>query len=127
MVAAQSACATLALAALLIAPAALLPIAEHTWIAVGILGLSALGITSFVANYTACQQDFSFAHVGSVAGILGMSCNVIAASMNPWIGRYVDMTGNYTLIFVLMGTLPVVSLSAVLVFDAIINREDKPT
>lgn len=118
---------TLALAALLIAPAALLPLTDHTWMAVGILGLSAAGITSFVANYTACQQDFSFANVGIVAGILGMSCNVIAAGVNPWIGRYVDMTGNYTLIFVLMGTLPVVSLSAVLVFDAIINREDKPS
>ena len=127
MVVSQARGATLALAALLIAPAALLPLTDHTWIAVGILGLSALGITSFVANYTACQQDFSFANVGIVAGILGMSCNVIAASVNPWIGRYVDMTGNYTLIFVLMGTLPVVSLSAVLVFDAIINREDKPS
>ncbi len=33
------------------------------------------------------------------------------------------VTGNYTLIFILIGTLPIVSLSAVLVFDAIIHRE----
>lgn len=116
---------TLTLAASLIAPAALLPLADQTWIAVCILGFAALGITSFAANYTACQQDFSFANVGIVAGILGMSCNVIAAGLNPWIGRYVDATGNYTLIFLLIGALPVVSLGAVLTFDAMLHREDK--
>ena len=89
------------------------------WLIVAILGLAGMGITSFVANYTACSQDFSFANVGIVSGIMGMSCNVFAASVNPWIGRYVDATGKYTLIFILMGILPVVSLAAVLMFDAI--------
>ena len=114
---------TLALAALLIAPTVLVPLASNVWAGGAILVLSAMGITSFVANYTACMQDFSFANVGIVAGILGMSCNVFSAVVNPWIGRYVDMTGNYTLIFVLMGTLPAVSLAAVLLFDAIIDRK----
>jgi len=112
---------TLTLAALLIAPTALLGLADHTWLVVAILGMAGMGITSFVANYTACSQDFSFANVGIVSGILGMSCNVLSASVNPWIGRYVDTTGTYTLIFILMGLLPVVSLGAVLAFDAIID------
>ncbi len=115
---------TLTLAALLIAPTALLGLVDETWLVVVILGMAGMGITSFVANYTACSQDFSFANVGIVAGILGMSCNVFSASVNPWIGRYVDTTGTYTLIFVLMGTLPVVSLGAVLMFDAIIYRKE---
>jgi MFS transporter, ACS family, hexuronate transporter len=116
---------TLSLAALLIMPTALLAQASSPWIVVGVLTLSAMGITSFVANYTACMQDFSFANVGIVTGILGMACNVFSASANPWIGRYVDATGNYTLIFVLMGALPVVSIGAVLAFDAIIDRGEK--
>ena len=89
------------------------------------LGVAAMGITSIVANYTACQQDFSFANVGTVAGILGMSCNVFAAVANPFIGRYVDRTGNYRLIFVLMAMLPAVSLAAILVFDALVSKRAK--
>ena len=49
---------------------------------------------------------------------------MFSACVNPWIGRYVDTTGKYTLIFILMGVLPVVSLSAVLMFDAIIYRKE---
>jgi MFS transporter, ACS family, hexuronate transporter len=117
---------TLALAAALIAPATLLPLVTQTWIVVCILGFTALGITSFAANYTACQQDYSYANVGIVAGILGMSCNVVAAAVNPWIGRYVDATGNYTLIFASIGLLPAISLAAVVAFDALVHREGKP-
>ena len=42
-----------------------------------------------------------------------MSSNLIAAAVNPWIGLYVDTTGNYTLIFVMIGLLPIISFSAV--------------
>ena len=105
---------TLTLAALLVAPTGLLGLVDDTWLVVAILGLAGMGITSFVANYTACSQDFSFANVGIVSGIMGMSCNVFSASVNPWIGRYVDATGKYTLIFILMGILPVLSLGMVL-------------
>jgi ACS family hexuronate transporter-like MFS transporter len=113
---------TLTLAALLILPIALITQVHSVPLAIAMLGVAALGITSIVANYTACQQDFSFANVGIVAGILGMSCNVFAALVNPYIGRYVDRTGNYRLIFVLMAVLPAVSLAAILVFDALVTK-----
>jgi ACS family hexuronate transporter-like MFS transporter len=113
---------TLTLAALLILPIALITQVHSVPLAIAMLGVAALGITSIVANYTACQQDFSFANVGIVAGILGMSCNVFAAVVNPYIGRYVDRTGNYRLIFVLMAVLPAVSLAAILVFDALVTK-----
>lgn len=108
----------------MVAPTGLLGLVDDTWLVVAILGLAGMGITSFVANYTACSQDFSFANVGIVSGIMGMSCNVLAASVNPWIGRYVDATGKYTLIFILMGILPVLSLSMVLLFDATIHGKE---
>ncbi len=87
-------------------------------------GLAGLGITSIIANYTACQQDFSFANVGLVAGILGMSSNVFSAVVNPMIGQYVDRTSNYTLIFVLLAALPAVSLTAILIFDSLVHGHD---
>jgi len=117
---------TLTLAALLILPVGLITHVESVYLVVAMLGLAAMGITSIVANYTACQQDFSFANVGIVAGILGMSCNVFSAVVNPFIGRYVDRTGQYGLIFLMMGLLPLVSLAAAVIFDSLMSRQSSP-
>ena len=107
-------------------PVALITEVRNAPAAIALLALAAVGITSIIANYTACQQDFSFANVGIVAGILGMASNAFAAFVNPLIGRYVDRTSNYTLIFVLMAAMPALSLAAVLVFDSLVHRQ-KPT
>jgi len=114
---------TLTCAALLILPVSLIKYADNIYVIVTLLGLAGLGITSFVANYTACQQDFSFGHVGIVAGILGMSSNVLAATVNPLIGKYIDQSGNYNLIFTLVAILPILSLLAILNFDRIIKPQ----
>jgi ACS family hexuronate transporter-like MFS transporter len=118
---------TLAICAALVGPIALITLTDSIVIAILLLGLAGLGITSIVANYTACQQDFSFANVGLVAGFLGMSSNVCSAYVNPYIGRYIDETGHYTLIFVLMAVLPAVSVLAIIVFDVIVHRSKKTT
>jgi ACS family hexuronate transporter-like MFS transporter len=112
---------TLTLAVLLIVPVAWITQVSTAMVAVAMLSCAAMEITAILANYTACQQDFSFANVGAVAGILGMACNVFAAIVNPWIGRYVDRTGTYYLIFLLIGLLPLVALLAMIVFDALID------
>ena len=89
---------------------------------IALLALAGLGITAILANLVACQQDFSPGHAGTVTGISGMSMNVVAALANPLIGRYIDRTGHYTLIFVLMGVLPIVSLAGILAFDTLIHK-----
>jgi nitrate/nitrite transporter NarK len=116
---------TLAVCASLIGPVALITLFDSAFVVVLLLGLAGLGITSIIANYSACQQDFSFKNVGVVAGFLGLSSNVIAAVLNPYIGRYVDQTQNYTLIFILLAVLPLVSVAAILVFDTIIHQPKK--
>jgi ACS family hexuronate transporter-like MFS transporter len=113
---------TLCLATALILPVAFLTRVASPSFAVTLMALAGIGVTSIVANYTACQQDFSFANVGLVAGVLGMSSNVFSAIVNPLIGRYVDHTGSYSLIFILVAVLPAISLGAILVFDLLIHR-----
>jgi ACS family hexuronate transporter-like MFS transporter len=111
---------TLAAATLLVLPMTFVSQIHSVWITVGIFSLAATGLMSLLANYTACQQDLSFANVGIVAGILGMSCNIFSAVVNPIIGRYVDRTHSYALIYLLVGLLPLVTLGGILAFDAII-------
>jgi ACS family hexuronate transporter-like MFS transporter len=116
---------TLVLAAALVLPVALVPRLECPPLCIALLAAGGLGITSIVANYTACQGDFSFANVGIVAGILGMSSNVFAALANPRIGAYVDQTGTYDRIFLLVGVVPSVSVAAILVFDSLVHGKRK--
>jgi MFS family permease len=77
---------------------------------------------ALMANYLAAIQEFSLARVGLVAGILGGLGNAVGAVASPLIGRYVDASGHYHLVFVLAGTLPLVCLAAVLGVDLLAAR-----
>jgi len=113
-----------AIGAGLILPAVAAGYVENAALCIALLVMAAVGITSVLVNYLACLQDISFASVGLIAGILGMFANVVGATVNPFIGRYVDRTGHYHLIFVLLGILPLIGLIALLGFDAVmVNRE----
>jgi len=111
---------TVVLAVLLVLPVGGVASVQNATLVVVVLSSAAFGLTAVLANYTACQQDLSFANVGAVVGFLGLACNVFSATANPWIGSYVDRTGSYHVIFVLLGALPLLALVATLVFDWLI-------
>jgi ACS family hexuronate transporter-like MFS transporter len=107
--------------ACMVAPVALVTQVESTLGAAVMLALAGMGLTAIIANFTACQQDLSFKRVGVMSGVVGMVANVASALANPRIGAYIDQTKNYTLPFVLLGLLPLVSIAAILVFDSVIH------
>ncbi len=87
---------------------------SQSGISVALLALAACGIMALMANYLVAIQEFSLNRIGLVAGVLGGLGNAVGAVASPMIGRYVDASGHYHLIFVLVATLPLVCLAAVL-------------
>ncbi len=113
---------TVALGVTLIVPAVMAGYVDYAYVCVALLAAAALGMMSIMTCYLACLQDISFASVGLVAGILGAFGNVVGATVNPLIGRYVDASGHYHVVFALLGILPLVSFVALVAFDAIVAR-----
>ena len=111
-----------AIGALLILPAAGTSFVESTFLCVALLVLAATGIAWASANYLAALQDVSFGNVALTAGVLGGFGNLVSWQVNPLIGEYVDRTGNYHLVFVAIGVLPMVGLAAILLFDQVAAR-----
>ena len=111
--------ATISLSAAFILPAVMVGYLDDAYVAIALLIVASTAIASITANYLAALQNVSFANVGLIAGILGMFGNIVGATLNPLIGRYVDATGHYHLVFVLLGIFPVVGLLALLTFDSV--------
>jgi ACS family hexuronate transporter-like MFS transporter len=108
-------------AACLIAPVSVVSYVDSLILATVMFALAGFGLTSIVVGFTACQQDLSFKRVGLMSGVVGTCANIVSAIANPQIGAYHDTTHSYRLLFMLLGTLPIVSVAAILVFDAIVH------
>lgn len=108
-------------AACAIAPVTVVSYVENLAIATAMFGLAGMGLTAIVASFTACQQDLSFKRVGLMSGFVGMSANIVTAIANPAIGAHHDATHSYRLIFYFLGLLPLISVAAILVFDAVVH------
>ena len=117
---------TVGLSSAFLVPAVTVGYQNDAYIAIGLLIVAATAIASITTNYLAALQEISFASVGLIAGILGAFGNMVGATVNPLIGRYVDTTGHYQLVFLLLGVLPLVGLVALLSFDAVVARGTGP-
>src|SRR5262249_21990393 len=97
----------------------LVPFIANPYVIITLLAVAALGINMIVPNQTACQPDVSFANTAQLAGFSGLAANIFAALVQPQIGRYVDATGHYNLVFYLVALFPTIALCAILIFDTI--------
>jgi ACS family hexuronate transporter-like MFS transporter len=111
-------------AACMIAPVSAVSHVDNLVLATVMFALAGFGLTSIVAVFTACQQDLSFKRVGLMSGVVGTCANIVSAIANPQIGAYHDRTHSYGLLFMLLGTVPIVSVAAILVFDTIVHGGD---
>jgi hypothetical protein len=116
---------TMIAAACAIAPVTVVSYIDSLAVATTIFGLAGFGLTSIITVFTACQQDLSFKRVGLMSGVVGTSANIVSALANPAIGAHHDRTHSYSLLFVLLGLLPLVSVAAILFFDAIVHGGQK--
>jgi ACS family hexuronate transporter-like MFS transporter len=119
----QGRAAAVAVGAVLVLPVVFISHIENPYIALGLLAVAGLGITSIVPNQTACQPEVSFKNTAQLAGLTGCAANIFAALLNPQIGKYIDKTHNYDLVFLCLAIFPLITLGAIVLFDTIIARQ----
>jgi MFS transporter, ACS family, hexuronate transporter len=105
----------MAACSLLIGSGALVGWIKDDRIAIGLLGVMALGTAAFMANYFAFCQEVSSRHTGFIVGVLGGLGNLFVASFLPFAGYVKDAFGSFGPIFVLAGLLPFVGLGALFI------------
>ena len=106
--------------ALCVVPVAFAPVVADMWTAVFLIGLAAAAHQGFSANmYTLASDMFPRRAVGSVIGIAGMAGAVGGILMQAASGRIKDLTGSYLTMFVIAGSVYVLS---VLVIHGLVPR-----
>jgi hypothetical protein len=114
------------LGALMASSIAVVPHLNNTYVTLIFLAIAGLGINTIVPNQTACQTEVSFQNTAQLAGLTGLAANIFAALVNPRIGRYVDVTQHYDLIFYMVAIFPWIAALTILLFDFVISRRGSP-
>jgi ACS family hexuronate transporter-like MFS transporter len=92
-------------------PVSFAPLVSEMWTAVFLIGLAAAAHQGFSANmYTLASDMFPRRAVGSVIGIAGMSGAVGGILMQAASGRIKEATGSYLTMFVIAGSVYVLSV-----------------
>jgi ACS family hexuronate transporter-like MFS transporter len=104
--------AVMGLCTLLISTGATMGWVPSDTVVIILLGLMAMGMAAFMANFFAFGQEVSARHTGLVVGVLGGLGNLFAAGFQPLAGYVRDTHGSFGPIFVLVGLLPFVGLGA---------------
>jgi MFS transporter, ACS family, hexuronate transporter len=97
--------------AVCVIPVSFAPVVKEMWVAVFLIGLAAAAHQGFSANmYTLASDMFPRRAVGSVIGIAGMSGAVGGILTQAASGRIKDLTGSYLAMFVVAGSVYVLSV-----------------
>ncbi len=97
--------------ALCVVPVAMAPLVSSMWTAVLLIGLAAAAHQGFSANlYTLASDMFPRRAVGSVIGIGGTAGAIGGILMQAASGRIKDLTGSYLTMFVIAGSVYVLSV-----------------
>jgi ACS family hexuronate transporter-like MFS transporter len=100
--------------AVCVVPVSFAPVVSNMWAAVLLIGLAAAAHQGFSANiYTLASDMFPRRAVGSVIGIAGMAGAVGGILMQAASGRIKEMTGSYLTMFVVAGSIYLVSVLVV--------------
>jgi ACS family hexuronate transporter-like MFS transporter len=75
-----------------------------------ILCVMAMGAAALMANYFAFCQEVDRSHTGLIVGILGGLGNLFAAGMLPFAGMVKDKTGQFGMVFLIVGVSPMVGI-----------------
>jgi MFS transporter, ACS family, hexuronate transporter len=79
-----------------------------------LVSVMAAGTAAFMANYFAFTQDVSSRNTGLIVGYLGGLGNLFVARFQPIFGSIKDLTGSFTLNFLIVALAPVVGLACLL-------------
>lgn len=110
----------LLICAVSVAPVALAPQVNNPWVAVLLVGLAAAAHQAFSANlFTLTSDMFPRSAVGSVVGIGTFAGAMCGAGFQLLAGRLKDLTGNYTVMFMIAGSAYMLAL---LIFHLMVPR-----
>jgi ACS family hexuronate transporter-like MFS transporter len=113
---------TMLICALCVAPVALATrVDQHQpWIAVLLVGVAAASHQAFSCNlFTLTSDMFPRSAIGSVVGIGTFAGAMCSAGLQPLAGYLKDITGNYTVMFIIAGSAYMVAL---LIFHLMVPR-----
>jgi ACS family hexuronate transporter-like MFS transporter len=103
---------SLLLCCVLMSSAAGVGLVPNSYVAVGMMLLTALGVAGFLVIYLTLVQNLDSLRVGMAAGMLGGLGNLAYGVVSPYIGKLADAELS-SLSFVCIGVLPWLALSAI--------------